>query len=289
MVPVALIVWITAGLSIHPMTEAKTAANPLALQRSAYGSLFARLMKDSLHSYWHDGKQEHAGEHHDHEETKDKPEPPPPPGRLKLVRRPPPPPVETAPQDTSLLASITRKLDQLEEQRTERNSPFATSTAHRRFLTATADNQLYQAWQFDPCDAALYEIAHYTALSRAPTPELKRVAAGQLARRTVEHALAPTSGMSESLTGAGAVLNLFNDQLQPDRPTPPLDADLQFLWSTLNQCLDRYQTLRQQAVAEGWYTGIPAIRRGELEEYAAMMQKLAGMVREQLTKRGLIR
>src|SRR4051812_40714682 len=32
--------------------------NPLAICRSAYGSLIARLMKDSLESYWHGGGTE---------------------------------------------------------------------------------------------------------------------------------------------------------------------------------------------------------------------------------------
>lgn len=274
MVPAIAVCWLAAGL-LAPAPDA-TNGNPLALHRSVYGSQIARLMKNSLHMYWHDGREEKEGEHHDEAS----PEAPPPPGRLKLLRRPSPPPVVAAPAPVSKswLERATESLSHLQDQQTERNSPFATSQAHRRYLTAAADWRLYQGYQFDPCDAALYEIAHFTALARAPTLEAKRQAATHLARQTIAHALAPTSGLAEALTGAAAAINLFNDQLQPDRDTPPNPATLQSLHIVLDQCLSRYKTLRQQADAEGWWQQIPEIRRSEIEAYATMLERLAGMI-----------
>src|SRR6188508_3634218 len=50
--------WTVAGISYEvprsPMGSVEP-HNPLAICRSAYGSLIARLMKDSLESYWHGG------------------------------------------------------------------------------------------------------------------------------------------------------------------------------------------------------------------------------------------
>ncbi|MDB6075645.1 MAG: hypothetical protein JWO89_3285 [Verrucomicrobiaceae bacterium] len=273
--PAALLCWLAVGVCADP---AQGHRNPLALQRSAYGSLVARLMKDSLHSYWHGGRKEKAGDsaHEDHDA--------PPAGKLKLLRPPPSPSHEHGPW----MEEATHWLADLDDKRTERNSAFATSAAHRRFLNAAADWRLRLAYDFDPGDAALYEIAHFTAMSRAPSPEAAREAAQQLAQHTIDHALAPQSGLGDALTGAGAVINLFNDQLQPDRPILPDPDRLRSNWKVLQTCLARYHALREQADSEGWWEEIPEIRRQEIESYAAFLTKITDTIHQQLAKKALV-
>ena len=274
--PAALVCWLAAGVCADP---AHGNRNPLGLQLSAYGSLTARLMKDSLHSYWHGGRKEKAGDsaHDDHDA--------PPVGKLRLLRPPAPAAHE---QHGPWMEQATHWLAELDDERTERNSTFATSPAHRRFLNAAADWRLRLAYEFDPGDAALYEIAHFTAMGRGPSPEAARHAAEQLAQHTVEHALAPQSGLADALTGAGAVINLFNDQLQPDRPIPPDPARLRSDWKVLQACLARYHALREQAGSEGWWDDIPEIRRQEIESYAAFLAKITDTIHQQLTKKALV-
>ena len=272
--PAALLCWLAAGRCVDP---APGPSNPLALQRSAYGSLVARLMKDSLHSYWHGGRDEKAGApDHEHDAA-------PPAGKLKLLRPAPP----TPPHRGSWLEESIHWLAGLDDKRTERNSPFATTPAHRRFLNASANWRLHFAYQFDPGDAALYEIGHYSVMERAATPEAGREAAEKLARQTINHALSPQSGLADALTGAGAVINFFNDQLQPGRPVPPDPARLRSDWRLLQTCLERYRTLRQQAATEGWWEEIPPIRRQEIESYAALLEKITANIRKQLAQKGL--
>src|SRR4051794_22283814 len=134
------------------------AHNPLGICRSAYGSQIARLMKDSLHSYWHAGctdpSHHHAPEtsaettladrlavghdhdEHDHAEHAEK-EAHEPPAKLWVDR-------------------WGRNISGLEQKRVARNSPFAVAAAHKRFLEAAADWRVHVAWLLDPGDAALY-------------------------------------------------------------------------------------------------------------------------------------
>ena len=186
------------------------------------------------------------------------------------------------------MEQATHWLADLDDKRTERNSAFTTSPAHQRFLNAAADWRLHLAYEFDPGDAALYEIAHFTAVAHAPSPEAARQAAGQLAQHTIDHALARYSGLADALTGAGAVINLFNDQLQPDRPIPPDPPRPRRDGHVRQACLARYRTLGEQAGREAWWDSIPEIRRQEIESYAAFLDKIADTIHQQLTKKALV-
>jgi len=272
----AALCWLVAGWWAGTPADSAQ-GNPLALRSSAFGSLIARLMKDSLHSYWHGGQREAADVH---DATRDVA----PAGRLLRPRLARP---AAAPPTGSWIAQWIKRLAALEDQRTTRNSPFAIRPAHRRYLSAAADRRVQLAWQFDPGDAALYEIAHFTAVARAATPAAARQAAEQLARQTIAHAFSPRSGLAEALTGAGAAINLLNDQLQPGR-SPPATASLRRDWEVLAACLKRYRELRQQATEEAWWSDIPPVRQQEIESYSALLGKIAGTIRQQLETRGIL-
>ncbi len=282
-------IWLAAGAvtasSYQP--QASTYGNPLALFRSAYGSLVARLMKDSLHAYWHEGKQEKSGQQHDEAEHDHLSAG----SKLKLLRSRSEDADKEHEEDLaagSWLENTTHRLAELEDKRTERNSPFATSTAHKRFLTASANWRLYQAYKFDPSDAALYEIAHYTLLSKPTSLERKRLDTEELAKQTIAHSMSPQSGPVAALTAAGAVINLFNEQLMPKRVPAPSAEALKNQWLLLTQCLERYHKLHQQALAEKWWNDIPDIRRQEIDEYARNLERLTEMIRKELTQKQLL-
>jgi hypothetical protein len=170
-----------------------------------------------------------------------------------------------------------------------RNSPFAIRPAHARYLEAAADWRVRLAWELDPGDAGLYEIAHNTMLAHAASPEAGWVATERLAEQAMEHALSPRSGLAEALTGAGAAINLLNNQLQPGRVAGAAPASLLREWDLLDVCLLRYRELREQAADEGWWCGIPPVRQEEIESYAALLVKIAGTVRLQLCAEGVLK
>lgn len=302
--PFAGACWLAAGLwggAPSATSAGPEVSNPLAIRQSAYGRTIARLMKDSLHSYWHGGPQA-AQAAHAHTASccppgKDAREcthaaPAAPAGRLSLRRaqalQAPPPPAPTVERERPWLEQWTKRLAELEQGRTRRNTPFATAPAHRRYLAAAADWRVHLAWQLDPCDAALYEIDHFAATSRAPSPEAASKASGDLAVRTIVNALSVQAGPADLLTGAGAAINLLNEQLLPGRPTPPNPATVRRDWRVLEFCLNRHRELREQAAEENWWSDIPPVRREEIDSYARLLEKLSGTIRMQLASNGVI-
>lgn len=270
--------WLAGHHTTGPR-QAAPEASPLGLSGSAYGSLAARVIRDSLHSYWHGG-QSAANARHAAAKAEKEPaqEAAPPPGAFARRAAPAPPPL---PADLSWLDRRILHLADLETRRTVRNSPFPTSDAHRRFLDASANWRLRAAYELDPGDAVLYEILHHqlsTRLARDPGIQKELDA---LAERAITHGTAPMSGLNAALAGAGAALNLLNDLLRPGQVRRDDDAIIR-RWGQLDRCLARYRALRHDAVERGWWAGIPEVRQREMEEHAAFLSRIAGRIRVQL-------
>jgi hypothetical protein len=269
----AAVLWV-AG---HRLAGPRDADSPgfLGLPGSAYGSLMARLMRDSLHSYWHGGESATQAQH---EPAPSSPASPPAVGVFARRAAALKPPVE--PETSGLEAAVIR-LARLEKNRTKRNSPFPTSGAHQRYLEASAFWRLRSAYRLDRSDAILYEILHFQLAARAARQPERYAEVLQLADQAIALATAPMSGASAALTGAGAAINLLNELLMPEASRRDVPAIL-LRWGQLNACLQRYREIHDQGEAEGWWQGIPEIRRQEIEQHAALLQHLADIIRQQL-------
>jgi hypothetical protein len=322
--PIAASCWLLVGVCHDVILTPEGDAgdrNPLGICRSAYGSLMARLMKNSLESYWHAGCTDTSHGHVVPAKPSAVPaapavlpsagrfarrqaEPATAPGQANapLVAAAAAPhvcgdncnhgadPVAAAPAESeSWIDRLGKGICRMEHMRSVRNSPFAVAPTHRRFLSASADWRVHIAWTLDPGDAALYEVDYYTAMSRGPSIETAQQKAERLSRETIQHALSPQASLADALTGAGAAINLLNAQLLPNRPTPPDVAGVWRDWRVLKFCLTRHRDLRQQAAEEDWWADIPEVRRQEIETYAKMLMHLTGTIRQQLASNGLIR
>jgi hypothetical protein len=172
--------------------------------------------------------------------------------------------------------------------RSVRNSPFAVAPTHRLFLSAAADWRVHIAWELDPGDSALYEIDHFVSVARATTADAAKKKADELAQRTIQHALSPQAGPVDALTGAGAVINLLNDELLPGRAEPPKTAEVLHNWRVLKFCLNRHRELRREADEQDWWNDIPDVRRTEIETYAKMLERLSVLIQKQLASNGTV-
>lgn len=267
--------WGGHALSCSRTALHATATPPaFALPGSAYGSLAARLIRDSLYSYWHGGEsaapaasaQAGAGA------------PPPPPGRFSRRGMPAPVPPAQTPGETSWLQAGVDEISRLEKSRTRRSSTVPLSNAHQQYLYAAADVRLRFAYQLDPGDATLYEILHFHIASRTQSPEAARAAIDALSQNAMAYGLREGGSMSDALTGAGAAINLLNDQLQPGN-TSRDDKAVSREWHALEECLERYRRVRSSAEEEGWWDGVPEVRRQELEEHAKLLMRIREMIR----------
>jgi len=254
--------------------QAEATPGAFGIAGSAYGSLMARLIRDSLHSYWHGGESSAAGHGSD---KKDAPAPLPIPGRFARRNVPPP----AAAESTSWLEQRVQQLAGLEARRTKRNSTFPLSAAHQSFLNAEADWRLRLAYRLDPGDAVLYEVLHFHLASRVKPPEAAQAAADALAREAVAFSLREQSSLSATLTGAGASINVLNDLLRPGALIRDPEAILRH-WTLLDRCLTRYRDLKSAAQSEGWWDQIPSTRQQDLEEHYRLLNRISGMIRPQL-------
>lgn len=266
----------TAG---HRLAGPRDAASSgfFGLPGSAYGSLAARLMRDSLHSYWHGGESATQARHEPEAAA-----PPPAAAAGVFARRataasaPSP-----AASETSGLEDAIGRLARLEKSRTKRNSPYPTTDAHRRYLEASAFWRLRSAYALDRSDATLYEILHFQLAARAAQQPSLRTEVVRFAEQAIAQVDAPLAGFSAALTGAGAAINLLNDLLAPGQKHPD-DAAILRRWRQLETCLQRYRSIREQALTEGWWQRLPEIRRQEVESHAALLTRIAENVRQQL-------
>lgn len=222
----------------------------LAIPGSAFGSLIARTMRESLYTYWHGGEAARALATNPAKQasaTTSSPPPPPPPtpgvfSRRQFTSNAPaavPAPVEAIlPDEGPDLPAIGTPVDRvagllfkLETQRRRRSGPAVLSAAHRRYIQASAGWRLRLAYNLDPGDPALYEILyHYITTTSQDLGQVK-----ERSRIVTEKALAQAKssqgGMANALTGVGAAINGLNDLIlaaQPGFPTknevaPPLE------------------------------------------------------------------
>ena len=276
----------------QPALQATVAAPRFGVPGSAYGSLVARTMRDSLYSYWHGGERAVPASETKPKSPDQAAPPPPPPGRFSRLGRPQPPPppaapVAAAPQKSWFDRAVTG-LSDLETSRTRRNNRFPLTPAHRRYINASAGWRLRLAYEMDPGDAILYEILHFHLSTQGQSVQAARKLTDQLAADAIQHGLSGKATMSDALTGAGAALNLLNDQLMRDSSHAADQASILANWQSFSQCLERYRQVRKQADDEGWWEGISESRRNDIASHAEMLQSISETVRKTLVARQIL-
>ncbi len=273
---VAGLLWI-AGDQLAARRDAGS-CGLLGFPGSPYGSLAARLVRDSLHSYWHGGESAAQAQH----PAATAATPPTPPAVGVFARRAAATTAAAAPvPEVTWLEARVHALARLEKERTRRNSPFPMTAAHQRYLDSSAFWRLRSAYALDRSDTSLYEILHFQLAARAlQRPELKPEVV-RLAEQAIAMADMPMAGFAAPLTGAGAAINLLNDLLDPKQVRRD-DAAILKRWAQLGSCLRRYEEILGQAQAEDWWQGIPEVRREEVESHAAFLGRIAAIIRQQL-------
>jgi hypothetical protein len=199
--------------------------------------------------------------------------------------QPAPPPRDVASADASWLQRKVDYLTRLEKSRTKRTSTMPLSAAHQNYLRVAADMRLRLAYQLDPGDAILYEILHFHIASRSQSSEAAAPLLDALARSAMEYAVREGGSLSDALTGAGAAINVLNDQLRPGNPRRD-DQAVTSHRQVLARCLNRYETLKAQAQTEGWWEGIPKSRRQDLDDLAGLLMRIRDMIERTLSNQG---
>lgn len=217
--------WAFAGCPLLANPDLNVPLNPLGINRSPYGEVFAMAMQGPIDSYFDAGMSGGSP----------KAEPPP-----VLVSE------KTPATWHARFEALVTSLGQMSEART---NPKAASAALRRHLRRQAEDKLRFAYQLDPSHYGNYNSLHFflTEPEVGTRPELTPSAA-KLAEDTIQYCLKQDHDPRPALTAAAAVTNIlhlmFNDQ---HTQNPKYDvSQMRPYLNLLDHCIARYVMISQE-------------------------------------------
>jgi hypothetical protein len=225
-----VIAWAFAGRPLVSNPDIKVPLNPLGINGSPYGEVFAMAMQGSIDTSFHGVMKSAPGHRHqdvDSCETCAKS------GKTA-------PPVRT---------NFHNLLTTLERATQVRTNPKSASEAFKLYLRRQVEDKLRFAYKLDPSHYANYNSLHLflTEPQLGTRPELTPSAA-KLAEETIHYCLAKNDDPRPALTAAAATSNIlelmFNDRMNAE-PKFSTDQMRQYL-GLLDHCINRYVSISQQ-------------------------------------------
>ncbi len=222
--------WVFAGRPLVTSPDLQTPLNPLGINGSPYGEVFAMAMQGPIETYFH-GAMEQGG--HSHSEHS--------PAAAELEKK-----AASATSLSSRFQSLLTSLDRVAEIRT---NPKAASSAQKLYLRRQVEDKLRFAYQLDPSHYANYNSLHFflTEPELGTRPQLTRTAA-KLAEDTIQYCLKQNNDPRPALTAAGACTNvlelMLNDQ---QNPSPKFNTmQMRQYLNLLDHCLNRYLAISKE-------------------------------------------
>jgi hypothetical protein len=218
--------WAFAGRPLVNNTDLNAPLNPLGINGSPYGEVFAMAMQGPIDTHFHGAwGGDRAHKHADGEECE--------------VCNPAKAVENGGNRFQNLLASLEKAV-------TTRTNPKPATEAHKLYLRRQVEDKLRFAYNLDPSHYANYNSLHFflTEPQLGTRPELTPSAA-KLAEDTIHYCLKQENDPRPALTAAAATSNIlelmFNDQ-QNTRPRFATAQMRQYL-NLLDHCINRYVTI----------------------------------------------
>ncbi len=250
-----VLAWTIATRPLIDNSDLSTPLNPLGINGSPYGEVFAMAMQAPIDNYFHAGMGQETHNHapgetcndpsaheHEHGESCNH-------GHDETCNHEAADAPKTAGKSPSLNTRLGNLLGSLDKVREVRTNPKVASEALRRHLRREAENKLRFAYQLDPSHYANYNTLHFflTEPQIGTRPELTPSAA-KLAEDTIRYCLKQDYDPRPTLTAAAATTNIlelmFNDR---QNPAPRYStAQMRQYLVMLDQCLARYQGIARQ-------------------------------------------
>ncbi len=214
--------WAFAGRPLVTNPDLEAPLNPLGINGSPYGEVFAMAMQGPIDTYFHGAMSGSVHHHDDHTEA------------------------AAAKSSQSLEIRFENLLASLDKVSEVRTNPQSSSEAHRRYLRREVEDKLRFAYQLDPAHYANYNSLHFflTEPELGTRPALTPSAA-KLAEDTIQYCLKQDNDPRPALTAAAATCNIlelmFNDQANA---TPKFNTvQMHQYLNMLDQCIARYATI----------------------------------------------
>jgi hypothetical protein len=221
--------WAIAGRPLVANPDLNPPLNPLGINGSPYGEVFAMAMQGPIDTNFH-GALGGGG----HQHTDD--------GECASCQ-------DAEKSAASPNQGFQNLLTSLEKASEIRTNPKSSSEAHKRYLRRQVEDKLRFAYQLDPAHYANYNSLHFflTEPALGTRPELTPSAA-KLAEDTIQYCLKQDNDPRPALTAAAATSNIlelmFNDQQKPE-PRFQTSQMRQYL-NLLDHCIERYARIAKQ-------------------------------------------
>jgi len=273
--------WAIATRSLMGNSDLTVPLNPLGINGSPYGEVFAMAMQSPIESYFHAGMGEEGHNHafgeacndpsaheHQHDEACKHDH------SSEGARTAEPAGKKPSASFTTRLGNLLGDLHQVREVRT---NPKGTSQTLRRHLRRQAEDKLRFAYQLDPAHYSNYNSLHFflTEPQIGTRPELTASAA-KLAEETIQYCLKQDHDPRPALTAAAAACNIlelmFNDRHNPQPKYTT--AQMRQCLALLDHCLARYQMISRQWDASKQWDLLSPMRITECKERLQFLTKI---------------
>ena len=251
--------------------------NPLGVNRSPYGEIFAMAMQGPVDTFWHQGALAKLGSggadesscqicQHDHDHGHGCPHQSPQGKEPKSSGA-------SLPWNQRLRVF----LEDLEHASTARTNTQRGSKALDFHIRRQVENKLRFAYRLDPAHYGNYNSYHFflsepqVGTQRMLTPEV-----AQLARETIEYCLAEEHDPRPALTAAGAATNLMHLMFADRKNDSPIftAAQMRENLDLLDHCIARHIAIREKWIAAGHDKLLSPMRLMEMEDRFAFVRRI---------------
>ena len=228
--------WTFAGRPLVTNPELEVPLNPLGINGSPYGEVFAMAMQGPIDTYFHGASRTGSAQHEDGDNCEA--------CKSAVARQ-----KAMAKSSGSLEDRFETFLTSLDKAAEVSTNPKAATESHKRYLRRQVEDKLRFAYQLDPAHYGNYNSLHFflTEPQLGTRPELTPSAA-KLAQDTIKYCLSQESDPRPALTAAAAATNIlhlmFADQ-QNAEPKFTTTQMRQYL-KVLDYCINRYVTIAKQ-------------------------------------------
>ncbi len=238
LIGMGVLCWAFAGRPLVKDTDLSIPLNPLGINGSPYGEVFAMAMQGPIDTYFHGSV---SGGAHQHEAGQTC-------GHCQKTATP----VKqesTVKNNLALATRFSNFLASLDKAAATSTNPKAASQAHKLYLRRQVEDKLRFAYQLDPSHYGNYNALHFflTEPQLGTRPELTPSAA-KLAGDTIQYCLKQDTDPRPALTAAAAATNvlqlMFADQ-KNDNPQFNTTQMRQYL-GVLDYTISRYVTLAKK-------------------------------------------
>lgn len=269
------LVWMLSARPAVTNPDLAAPLNPMGINRSPYGEVFAMAMQSPIDAYWHGSGVE--GDHHDHDHQE---------GHAcksgccehdhdhdhdhdhEAEKNVPP---------ASLRNRFVAFLSELDHGVSERTNPKPVTAAHGFYMRRQTEDKLRFAYQLDPSHYGNFN-SYYFFLTQpylGTRPELTPSAV-MLAKNTINYCLSQEDDPRPALTAAAAAENILEIMITDYRSGNRQNSieQMRQMLALLDQCIARFEQLSGVWTESGAWNRLSEFRRTEVKERVRFVLKL---------------